>query len=177
MYTYIALLRGINVGGKHVLPMKELVSTLESMGYQDVQTYIQSGNVVFRSHNALDEKDAQEIGQEILSQKGFEPSVMLIDAPGFQEAITHNPYPTDAGKALHFYFLESQPAEPDFERMTSLRTDSEEFALGDGVFYLYAPQGIGRSKLATDIEKSLGVAVTARNWNTVSKLAEMAQSA
>jgi uncharacterized protein (DUF1697 family) len=177
VYTYIALLRGINVGGNNLLPMKELVSILESLGYEDVQTYIQSGNVVLRSHEELEETHAAQISKEILANKGFEPHILLISAPQFQEIIDKSPYATDVGKTLHLYFTASQPENPDLERMESLRGENEEYSLGDHVFYLYAPDGIGRSKLATIVEPALGVAATARNWNTVRKLADMAASA
>ena len=78
-----------------------------------------------------------------------------------------------AGKELHLYFLVSRPKKPDLDRLDAVKARSERFALKDTVFYLYAPDGIGRSKLAAAVERSLGVAATARNWNTVEKLLEM----
>lgn len=90
-----------------------------------------------------------------------------------QDAINNNPYNTENGKALHFFFLESLPKTPDLDGLNAIRSDSEEYKLHNNIFYLYAPDGIGRSKLAAKVEKNLGVALTARNWNTVSKLFEM----
>ena len=177
MNTYIALLRGINIGGNNILPMKELVTILETLGYENIQTYIQSGNVVLRSSKKVGVKDAAEISGAIFRKKGFEPKVLLLSAKQLQDAIKNNPFPTDNGKALHFLFLESKPGQPNIGQLEALKTESEEFRLDKKVFYLYAPQGVGRSKLAVAIEKSLGVPVTGRNWNTVSRLASMVETA
>ena len=171
--SYIALIRGINVGGRNSLPMKELVALFKSLGYQNVQTYIQSGNVVFQSPKSLGASDSGGIAKAILDMKGFEPRVMLVNAEILQRAIEENPFPIDNPKALHFFFLGSQAEEPNLDRLMSLKTESERFELGRFGFYLYTPDGLGRSKLASAVEKALGVAVTARNWNTVNKLASM----
>jgi uncharacterized protein (DUF1697 family) len=87
MNTYIALLRGINIGGKNILPMKELVTILETLGYENIQTYIQSGNVVLRSSKKVGVKDAAEISGAIFRKKGFEPKVLLLSAKQLQDAI------------------------------------------------------------------------------------------
>ncbi len=173
MNTYIALFRGINVGGKNILPMKELAAMLETMGCKNVRTYIQSGNVVFQSSKRMEDIDADAISKAILANKGFEPRVLLLDVAAFQEAINNNPFPTDNGKTLHFNFLTSPANQPDLDLLESVKKDSEQFLLKGKVFYVYAPDGIGRSKLATVVEKALGVPATARNWNTVNKLATM----
>lgn len=177
MNTYIALFRGINVGGKHILSMKDIVAILDTMNYENIQTYIQSGNVVFQSKDKVSEKSAGEIGKLILDKKGFEPKVLLLSLEELQNAIANNPFATDNGKALHFFFLESQPDEPSMEQLESIKVKSEEFMLSNNVFYLYAPDGIGRSKLAAGAEKALGVPITARNWNTVSALISLAEKA
>jgi uncharacterized protein (DUF1697 family) len=171
--SYIALLRGINVGGRNSLPMKELVAIFQSLAHKNIQTYIQSGNVVFQSEHKLTGKDCGEIGKAIFELKDFEPQVMILTEETLLSAIEENPYPTDIGKALHFFFLDSKPASPDFDRLLNLKAESEEITLKDSVFYLHAPEGIGRSKLAAVVEKALGVPGTGRNWNTVHKLAEM----
>ncbi len=179
MKTYIALFRGINVGGNNALPMKELVVILESLGAQNVKTYIQSGNAVFASP----EKDASRlsnmISREIKKHRGFEPHVLLLDLEDIERAIKKNPFPeaaTDHPNALHAGFLASTPEEPDLETLESLKSNGERFYLIDKVFYLHAPEGIGRSKLAAKTEKLLGVPMTDRNWRTVCKLREMARS-
>lgn len=173
MKEYIALLRGVNVGGKNKLPMKELVDILESLGYQDVRTYIQSGNVVFSSHTKVGKSQSDEISRAILSKMGFAPKVLLLDRERFQRSIEHNPFPVDNGKVLHFFFFDAAPPKPDIDRLEQLRAGTEKFELAENLMYLYAPDGIGRSKLAASVEKAVGVSVTARNWNTVEKLRSM----
>jgi uncharacterized protein (DUF1697 family) len=172
--TYIALFRGINVGGKGVLPMKDLVRILEGLGFREVKTYIQSGNAVFRSAPLPTEETAREIRSRILETHGFAPAVLLLEASELQDAIDRNPFVTTDGKALHLFFLESEPAEPDLDGMMAAKAQTEEFKLVRKVFYLYAPDGIGRSKLAARVEHYVGVPATARNWNTVSQLILMA---
>jgi len=174
MTPYVALLRGINVGGKNKLPMKDLVAILEDLGCESVTTYIQSGNVAFRCKKKP--KLAEAIGAAIRKRHGFAPEVMLLDGAQLRKAVRDNPFPTKDGKALHFYFLDSRPKKPDLDRLTAVKARSERFELKNAVFYLHAPDGIGRSKLATMVERSLGVAATARNWNTVAKLLEMIEA-
>ena len=170
MNTYIALFRGINVGGKNILPMKGLVEILEDIGCEDIKTYIQSGNVVFQIKQGKPNKIAEEISLKILENYSFEPKVLLLESDDLHAAIDNNPFETKDGKALHFFFSASHPESPDLEQLVAIKSDSEEFKLIRNVFYLYAPEGIGRSKLAAKVEQHLGVVVTARNWNTIRKL-------
>jgi uncharacterized protein (DUF1697 family) len=174
--TYIALFRGINVGGRNILPMKVLVGILEETGCKNIQTYIQSGNVIFRSQEEQRVKLAGEISARISESQGFEPRVTLLDRAELEEAVASNPYNTDEGKALHFFFLDSVPESPELDRLQAVKAESEEFKLHDSVFYLYAPEGIGRSRLAASVERCIGVPTTARNWNTVRKLMTMLQN-
>lgn len=175
MNTYIALLRGINVGGKNILPMNDLVAIFTKLNYENIRTYIQSGNVVFQSEKKVSNKAAVEISKLVQARKGFEPKVLILEADELRNAIASNPFPTTDGKALHFYFLESQTNQPKIERLMSLKNESEEFELIHKIFYLYAPLGIGRSKLASEIEKALGIPVSARNWNTVNKILSLVE--
>lgn len=174
MNTYIALFRGINVGGHNILPMLELVAMLEDLGLSQIKTYIQSGNVVFQSKENSVEL-SQKIGAEIEHRHGFVVQVMILDVNEFKRAIASNPFvDTEAEpNALHFFFLASLPEHPDLKALESVKKDSEQFRLIDKVFYLYAPEGVGRSKLAMKVERALGVTVTARNWRTISKTMEM----
>lgn len=100
---------------------------------------------------------------------------MLLEKEELERAIAQNPFPEAESepKTLHLYFLASVPTTPNSEKMGALQADSERFELKESVFYLHAPDGIGRSKLAAKAEQLLGVAATARNWRTVSKLAGM----
>ncbi len=176
MTTLIALLRGINIGGNHPLPMKELSALLEGMGLRDVQTYIQSGNVVFRYDVKSKATLAAKISAAIEAQYGFAPQVLLLDAAELRKAMADNPYPEAEAdpKSLSLLFLAEAPQHPDLKSLEAIKIGSERFKLVGKVFYLHAPEGFGRSKLAARAEKLLGVAASGRNWNTVCKLAEMA---
>ena len=177
MKTYIALFRGINVGGNNSLPMKELVAALEALGARGIRTYIQSGNAVLDS----DEEDASRlcarISSAIQQRRGFAPQVLLLTREDLARAIQENPFPEAAAdhKALHAGFLTATPAAPDLAALEALRSASERFVLRGAVFYLHAPDGVGRSKLAAKAEKLLGVPMTSRNWQTVCKVLELAK--
>lgn len=176
MRTFVALLRGINVGGRNSLPMRELVEVLEGLGLREVKTYIQSGNVVFQNEGGEPADLAGRMGDAIEKSHGFRPEVMLLKVDELQSAIAANPFPEAElePKTLHLYFLGSEPENADLKALESIRREKERFKLEGKVFYLHAPLGIGRSKLAAQVEKSLGVAVTSRNWRTVSKIRAMA---
>lgn len=173
----ILLLRGINVGGRNLLPMRELVDVLESLGLDEVRTYVQSGNAVFRSPGEVRPELGDEISAAIGKRKGFRPHVLLLSAGGLERAIRANPFPEAeaAPRTLHLFFLASRPAAPDLDALNDARSPTERFHLADEVFYLHAPDGIGRSRLASKAERLLGVEATARNWRTVQKLSEMAR--
>jgi uncharacterized protein (DUF1697 family) len=175
MKTFVALFRGINVGGRNSLPMRELVELLEGLELQEVKTYIQSGNVVFRSESEGSADLAGKMGDAIERSHGFRPEMMLLEVDELQRAIAANPFPEAESepRTLHYFFLASEPEHADLEALESIRRESERFRLEGKVFYLHAPLGIGRSKLAARVEKSLGVAVTARNGRTVGKIRDM----
>jgi uncharacterized protein (DUF1697 family) len=177
MKTYIALFRGINVGGTNVLPMKDLVALLENIGSQNVKTYIQSGNAVFQSEEENASLLSNKIRAAIKRSHGFEPQVLLLEPEDMERAIESNPFPEAESepKTLHVHFLASMPKNPNLGALDSIKIARERFALRDRFFYLHAPDGIGRSKLAANAEKLLGVALTARNWRTVRKVMTMAK--
>ena len=175
MNTIVALLRGINVGGNNKLPMRELVAVLEGLGLENIQTYIQSGNVVFQTNRVDLAELAAEMGTAVAQSHGFTPKVMLLEEHQLENAMATNPFPQGESdpKSVHFYFLEAVPAASDLAALEALKTEREQFQLIDDVFYLYTPDGIGRSKLAAKVEKALGINTTARNWRTVSKIMAM----
>jgi len=173
MTTWIALLLGVNVSGHNLLPMAELRALLSELGHARVQTYIQSGNGVFRSREASREKIAQEMVIALEKKFGFAPSVMLLTADEMLAAMEANPFPECDPKRVHFFFLGEVPAAPDLEKLTGLASQGETFTLKDQVFYLYAPEGVGKSKLAPRVEGALGVPATARNLNTVQAIVKM----
>ncbi|MPZ19443.1 MAG: DUF1697 domain-containing protein [Luteitalea sp.] len=177
MSSWIAFLRGINVGGNHMLPMKELAALLGKQGLTDVRTYIQSGNVVFRSAKANAPTLEKQIGNAVLKSHGFQPRVLVLRVAELERAARSNPFPqADANpKALHLFFLASKPSSPNLGALRELKAGGEAFELIDKVFYLYTPDGFGTSKLAERAVRHLGVEATARNWRTVGKVLEMAK--
>lgn len=177
MKSRIALLRGINVGGRHSLAMKELVGLLEELGCENVKTYIQSGNVVFRSRHRSGAALAKQISAAIAGSHGFEPAVFVLDADELRRAAAANPYPEAAGdpKTLHIWFVMAEPGGGALARVEGMRSKTERVALVGNALYLHAPDGIGRSKLAGSMERALGVDATARNWRTITKLLAMVE--
>jgi uncharacterized protein (DUF1697 family) len=176
--TYIALLRGINVGGKHKLPMSDLKLLLEQNGCVDVRTYIQSGNVILSSAVKDPAVLEKQITAAISKRHGFAPRVLLLTWAELEKAAAANPFPQAAEnpKSLHLVFLDAPPKNPDLKSLESLRTGNEAFALKGKVFYLYTPDGFGQSKLAERAGRLLGVeSGTARNWRTVTTLLEMSK--
>lgn len=177
MNTYIALFRGINIGGRNILPMKELAALMEEMGAQHVRTYIQSGNAVFRSTDENLPQLAKQLAAGIRQRHGFEPRILMLGRDAIIKAMMENPFPEAEASptTLQLGFLAALPERPDLLKLASLKKDSERFHLGDGVFYLHATEGVGKSKLAASAEKLLGVPMTFRNWRTVCKIGEMAE--
>ncbi|MCC9599107.1 DUF1697 domain-containing protein [Stieleria sp. JC731] len=175
MQTWIALFRGINVGGNNILPMAKLRENLESLQLRNVQTYIQSGNAVFESKAKTSGPLTKKIQQAIESEHGFRPNLILLSSEQFEETIEANPFPdaSDDPKSLHFFFLQTPATDADLPAIDAIKSETEQYVLTDSVFYLHAPEGIGRSKLAAKVERYLDVPTTARNFRTVQKLSEM----
>lgn len=175
MKTWIALFRGINVGGRNIVPMPSLVGLLEEIGCTHIKTYIQSGNVVLQSPEKSAANLRERIRDSIESHFSFRPAVMLLTASQLVTAKEANPFPegTREPATLHFFFLSDLPADIDESVLHAMSGPKERFQLRGKVFYLFAPDGIGRSKLAANVEKKLGVATTARNFRTVDKLLQL----
>jgi uncharacterized protein (DUF1697 family) len=157
--------------------MKELAALLEKLGADSVKTYIQSGNAAFQHRTENITQLSSSISAAIKESYGFEPQVLLLDLVEMEQTMASNPFPEAEAepKTLHLFFLTSASQNPNWPMLDSLKQENEQFKLIDKVFYLYAPDGIGRSKLAERVEKALGVAATARNWRTVCKIMELAK--
>ena len=154
--------------------MKELVVLLEGLGASVVKTYHQSGNAVFRHHEDNAAKLGTVIGKAIERKYGFEPRVLLMEVEEFARIIADNPFPEGVSEPeLCVIFLSTVPEHPNLEELETVKKESERFALRGKVFYLHAPEGAYRSKLAGRIERSLGVSVTSRTWSTIEKVMEM----
>lgn len=183
MSTWVALLRGINVGGTNRLPMAELRSCVEATGAHDVRTYIQSGNCVFRSDDgqatetATAERLALARSAEIERRTGLQMPVLVRSLGEVEQALADNPYPaaSEQPATLHLCFLSTVPPAPNVAAMDALRGSDESFAFVGRVFYLHAPSGIGRSKLAAAMERHIAVPMTARNLRSVTQIVALAQ--
>jgi uncharacterized protein (DUF1697 family) len=176
--TWIALFRGINVGGNQPLPMKDLAALCERAGFRGVRTYVQSGNVVFQCSKGTSSLLGERIAGLVLENHGFQPKVIVVSVSELEKAAAENPFAKAESdpKSLHLCFLAELPGSPDIESLNRLRTSGESFVLKGKVFYLHTPHGFGASKLAARAERFIGVGLTARNWRTVIKLLELARS-
>jgi uncharacterized protein (DUF1697 family) len=176
MKTYVALFRGINVGGHNALPMRELKVLLERAGCTDVRTYIQSGNAVFRTATADDGRLARQLTASVATSRGFEPRVLVLTIAALRAAAAANPFPDACANpsSLHLVFLAERAKKPDLTAMDALKSKSERFVLDGRTLYLHTPDGFGVSKLAPRLERLLGVEATARNWRTVQALLGLA---
>lgn len=157
------------------MPMSSLATTLESAGCHSVRSYMQSGNIVFSSSTKSKPKLTKRLGDATEIQFGFRPNILLQTDTDFRSTVAQNPF-TDAipqPSTLHFFFLESKPESPDIDGIAELAIPSERFQLIHTVFYLHAPDGFGRSKLAAGAERKLGVPTTARNYSTIHNLSDM----
>jgi uncharacterized protein (DUF1697 family) len=171
---YVALLRGINVGGNNKLPMKDLVSIFEKAGCENVLTYIQSGNVVFECATNVGRLQ-NVVGAAIEKKFGFNPPFVLREAADLEDVLKKNPFLKAGAKEdeLHVVFLSQEPTREAITRLEQYRVPPDEFVVRGKEIYLQLPNGAGKSKLAgAPSHPKFGVA-TARNWRTVNKLFEM----
>ncbi|MFJ7899799.1 DUF1697 domain-containing protein [Streptomyces sp. NPDC096198] len=176
--TYAALLRGINVGGSKKLPMAELRALLEELGHQDVRTYLQSGQAVFGCDHGDEESLAAGLTEGIERRFGFTAGVIVRDHAYLKAVRDACPFPADRleGRQLHLTLFSEPVGAERFAEIDPAAYLPEEFRLGDRALYLYAPDGLGRSKLAEYLARPRlvkGLIATTRNWNTVVKLVEM----
>ncbi|HEX4347541.1 MAG TPA: DUF1697 domain-containing protein [Vicinamibacterales bacterium] len=186
MTTYIALFRGINVGGNNIIPMKDLTALVATCGHSDVKTYIQSGNVIFKSGGSgkangagRERVLAKEIAAAVRKSRGFEPRVVVLSLAALRNIAAANPFPqaVEDPKSVHVFFLAEPAKSANIKAMEAVKTKNERFALKGDAFYVHAPEGLGRSKLGSCCERHLGVDATARNWRTVTTLIELAEAA
>jgi uncharacterized protein (DUF1697 family) len=172
MTSWVALLRGINVGGKTSMAMADLRHLVEALGHTDVTTVLQSGNVVFTSSRRSPDELASQISAAIAEQMGKEVKVLVRSGTELARIVAANPFPDAVSdpKRLHVVFLS---ATPDLSGLDA-NEGPDRVAPGEGVLYVSHSDGMQGSPLAKHLtEKKLGVTMTARNWNTVTKLAEM----
>jgi uncharacterized protein (DUF1697 family) len=177
MKTLVALLRGINVGSKNRVPMAGLKSELAELGFEDVVTYVQSGNVVFRAPAGSKDDTAADIEKRITKAYGLSVAVVLRTPAELARIAKNNPFlgrEADLSR-LHVVFLNRRPPAGAVAKLDPERSPPDEFRVRTREIYLHLPGGSARTKLTLDyFESRLGVAGTARNWKTLLKLIELA---
>jgi uncharacterized protein (DUF1697 family) len=176
---YVALLRGVNVGGKNILPMKDLAAIFVAAGCKDVSTYIQSGNVVFSAPAAMLKKLPAQISASIEKRFGYKVPVVLRSNQQLAQAIAGNPF-LKAGqdpKTCHAMFLADTPTAQTAKLLDPNRSPGDFFEVCGGEIYLHLPNGSAKSKLTNAyFDSKLTTVCTVRNWATVLKLHEMSVS-
>lgn len=176
----IALLRGINVGGNKKVPMAQLRELMERLGFSDVATYVQSGNVVFSGPRRAARTIAREIEAGIVDEFGFEVLITIRTRDELAAIVEANPLGATvaAGNLFHVVFLSDAPDPDAVARVVPEDHGSEAYALIGRELYLSTPAGLSQSKLARALtERPLRVRATSRNWRTVAKLLELADAA
>ena len=174
MKTFISMLRGINVGGQNKIPMPELKRLYEGLNYANVETYIQSGNVVFDGPDRTAAGMAAAIETQIEQQFGSKVAVFVRDAADFRRILDSNPFLMGRNESpafLHVTFLYRAPSAAQWSSLKAPDGISDEFFPGVREVFIFCPNGYGRTKLSnTFFERKLGMPATTRNWNTVQAL-------
>jgi uncharacterized protein (DUF1697 family) len=175
MQTYISMLRGINVGGQKQVRMADLKSLYESLGLGNVQTYVQSGNVVFDNKEQDAEKLRKFIEAQIKATFSFSVPVTIRTADDFKRVIESHPFANEDPIRVLVTFLYEHPEKSRWDKLSLYKDKVDQFTLGEQEIFLFCPGGYGKTKLSnTFFEKKLGVVATTRNWKSVNTLYEMA---
>lgn len=179
MKTYISILRGINVSGHKIIKMDALRNLYENMGFSNVTTYVQSGNVIFSGQDIEIRVLEKNIYQQIEKEFGFQVPVILLSIEMLKHIIENNPFVEDKNKDKSFFhvtFLSSKPEKYDAITIENKKQDEEDIAFTDYAVYLYCPNGYGRTKLTNNfLESKLKVGATTRNWKTTQELLKIAE--
>jgi len=179
LQTYISILRGVNLGGINSLKMAALKDLLLQKGFGDVETYIQSGNVVYRFPEIIPEMLSQRIREALHSAFGLEVPVITLSLPQLETVVENNPFLKEAHvdtAFLHVTFLDGEPHAAGIEKLKSGAYEPDAFEVLNKAVYLHCPKGYGNTKLSNKfLETKLKVAATTRNWKTTVTLLEMAR--
>ena len=174
--TQLALLRGINVGGKNKLAMRDLAGVFEHAGCQNVRTFIQSGNVIFTASSSVSGSLSGAVSSKIAERFGYRIPVILRTARQLRDVISNNPF-IKAGIAednLHVMFLADRPHPAKTAALDPDRSLPDTFIVSGRDIYLHLPNGVARSKLTNAwFDSALSTVSTGRNWRTVTKLLSM----
>jgi uncharacterized protein (DUF1697 family) len=173
MAAQLALMRGINVGGKNILPMKELAIMFEAAGCAKVRTFIQSGNVIFTAAPKVCEGLSRAIAAQVVKKYGFRTPVILRTAQQLRHAVAGNPFPGEEDR-LHLMFLQDKPSAGSVAGLDANRSAPDRFLVRGAEIYLHLPNGVARSKLTNAwFDSQLSTVSTLRNWRTVTKLLDL----
>ena len=173
---YLALLRGVNVGGHNRVPMKELASAMDERGFRNVATHLQSGNVLFESSGNDVSALASDLKKLIREEFETDTPAVIRTAAQLDSAAIRNPFLADEDdfKLLHVMFLDREPEPAAVDTLDVQRSPGDRFSVDGLEIYLHLPNGAARTKLTIDyFERRLGVIATGRNWNTVTRLRTM----
>ena len=176
MKTYIALLKGINVGGHKKVPMADLRELLTKSGFENVQTYIQSGNVILQSSKSDISVIEKNIQESIMDHFGFEISVLVKTRSDLKRIFNDSPFSEEKKKASYFMLLRNTP-EDDLVKVASEKVyEGEEYKILKDCIYFFCEKGFGQAKFnANFFERKLKIFVTARNYNTMVKLLSLSE--
>ncbi len=178
MKTYIAILRGINVGGKKKIRMADLQTQLSEAGLKNIRTYIQSGNVIFKHAASHAPVIAQEIETVILKHYGFQVPVLVLTVDELAVILSNNPFLNDKhadSNLLHVTFLSEQPQQNSADNVAKKDDQPNECSIGGRAVYLFCPNGYSKTTFTnTFFEKTLNVTATTRNWKTANTLLDIA---
>jgi uncharacterized protein (DUF1697 family) len=173
---YVALLRGINVGGNNIIKMESLRTTFARLGFENVKSYINSGNLVFETAKSDDRKLAQKIHDAIQNEFGFDISVMVRSMTEILEIVSNNPFEGqfEDHKYMHLFFLGAELTPEQAALLDAQSSDAEIFHINGRHILCLLKKSILESVVGKGfIDKKLKVPATARNWRTVIKIAEM----
>jgi uncharacterized protein (DUF1697 family) len=177
MPAYVAILRGINVAGHNTIKMEQLRGLCNGLGFQNVETHVQSGNIVFQTTMEDPSILSKRINDTILRSSGFDAPVIIRTAKEMQRVIANNPFVKEKGvdpSKLHVTFLAESVKKDLTNELEALAANPDRFRAAPREIYLYCPNGYGRTKLSNNaIEKALSVTATTRNWRTTKALSEM----
>ena len=179
MPIYISMLRGINVGGHKRIKMDQLRKSFEALGFEQVKTYIQSGNVVFTTGKTSPAALSKKIEERILKDFGFPASVISRNADEMSKMIAENPFLQQRGidpAKLHVMFLSEPPTPAALKELAEVTVAPEQCQCSAREIYFYLPNGVSKSVLwNSPVDRILAVVTTTRNWRTVNTLHRMCQ--
>jgi uncharacterized protein (DUF1697 family) len=181
MPSYVAMLRGINVGGSKPVKMEALRASFEALGFKNVRTYVQSGNVVFEAKERAAAPLVPKLVAQIKRDFGFDVPVLVLAAAELARLVDENPFVKQRGvdpTKLHVTFLAGAPAAAGLKKMEGVSSGRDSFRCVGQTIYLACPDGYGNTKLSNNaFERALGAPATTRNWKTVTTLAAMSSNA